>query len=201
VKVKIYIEGGGDDRSLHIKCREGFRKLFEKLKLERMPSTKACGGREAAFDDFKTALKKAPTDTYPILLVDSEAEVSGEVWEHLQNRDSWKKPQRAKDDQAQLMVQCMETWCVADRKALSQFFGQDLQVSVLPDLHDLESKDKSDVQDALSHATRNCGKDRAYKKGKKSFELLGQLNPTELEKLPHFKRLCDTLKSILGEQP
>lgn len=197
MKVKLYIEGGGNDRSLHIKCREGFSKLFAKVGLRRMPATKACGSRRDAYDDFKTAIKNADEKTYPILLVDSEDEVLTEPWTHLKNRDNWDKPRGAMDDQAQLMVQCMETWCVADRTTLSEFFGQHLQINALPNLNDLEKRGKSDVQDSLFHATRACGKDRAYAKGEKSFELLGRLNPTELEKLPHFRRLCETLRKLL----
>lgn len=75
MKVKVYVEGGGDGKSLHIKCREGFRKLFEKAGFKgRMPATRACGGREAAYDDFKTAVEHAGDDEYPMLLVDSEGQ-------------------------------------------------------------------------------------------------------------------------------
>lgn len=199
MKVKIYIEGGGNDRSLHIKCREGFRKLFEKAGfLSRMPSTKACGSRNDAYDDFVTALTVAPADVYPILLVDSEEAVSQDVWSHLKNRDGWEKPATADDEQAQMMVQCMETWCIADRATLQRFFGHKLQENALCKLDDLENRDKTIVQDALVRATRDCGKDREYKKGKRSFELLGELNPTVLKQnLPHFKKLCDVLSSKL----
>ena len=67
VKVKLYVEGGGDSRSsLHINCREGFRKLLEAGGiLGRMPSTKACGRRNAAYGDFRTALRTAAPDEYP----------------------------------------------------------------------------------------------------------------------------------------
>ena len=29
VSASIYLEGGGDSKELHIRCREGFRKLLE----------------------------------------------------------------------------------------------------------------------------------------------------------------------------
>ena len=41
-----------------------------------MPAIKACGSRHAAYGDFKTALRTAAADEYPVLLVDSEAPVS-----------------------------------------------------------------------------------------------------------------------------
>lgn len=200
MKVRLYVEGGGESRSLHINCREGLRKLLERAGFaDRMPSTRACGSRNDAYDDFKTALDSVAPDMYPVLLVDSEAPVEQPTsWQHLQSRDGWAQPEGAEDDQAQLMVQCMETWCVADRRALHAFFGQHLRESALPPLNDLESRPKDDVHDALVDATRDCGRRKSYQKGKRSFELLGQLDPAELrERVPHFVRLCDMLDAKL----
>ena len=200
MKVTLYVEGGGESRSLLIKCREGFRKLLEKAGFaDKLPAIRACGGRQNAYDDFQTALQNSAAHEYPMLLVDSEAPVSQEGWAHLANRDGWARPDGAQDDQAQLMVQCMETWCAADRNALRDFFGQDLHENALPSLHDLEKKAKDDVQAAMAKATRDCGRDRTYAKGKRSFELLGRLDPQELSKhLPHFVRLCEALRTRLA---
>jgi hypothetical protein len=164
-----------------------------------MPSTKACGSRNAAYDDFQTALSGTPrTGEYPVLLVDSEAPVNQPAWEHLQSQDGWQRPPGADDDQAQLMVQCMETWCVADRQTLREFFGHRLREGVLPALDSLESRAKDSVQDSLVNATHDCGFQRGYMKGKRSFELLGQLEAAELKKhLPHFVRLCEMLDAKL----
>lgn len=199
MKVKLYIEGGGSDRSLKIKCREGFQKLIKKAGFSgRMPSITACGSRNDAYDDFVTAVKNASSGIYPILLVDSEKTVVQDAWGHLTSHDGWQRPEKIEDEQAQLMVQCMESWCIVDRKALHKFFGHKLQENALLNARDLEEKNKQEVQDALFKATRNCGKDRCYKKGKRSFELLGQLDPAVLKQsLPHFKRLCDTLQDKL----
>ena len=199
MKVKLYIEGGGESRSLHSKCREGFRKLLDRAGFRnRMPSTKACGSRHAAYGDFRTALRTAREDDYPVLLVDSEAPVNQSAWQHLQSRDGWERPVGVDDDQAQLMVQCMETWCVADREALRAFFGAYLRDGILPALNNLEAQVKDSVQEALVNATRDCGRHRGYEKGKRSFELLGHLDPAELERhLPHFDRLCKMLNARL----
>lgn len=199
MKVRLYIEGDGESRSLHIKCREGFRKLLEQAGFQnRMPSTKACGCRNDAYDDFKTALRTAADGEYPVLLVDSEAPVNQLPWQHLQSRDGWERPTGTDDDQAQLMVQCMETWCVADRGTLRRFFGDRLRENVLPPPNGLEVRDKEAVQEALVLATHDCGRQKSYQKGKRSFELLGQLDPAELKKhLPHFVRLCQMLGARL----
>jgi len=110
VKLKLYVEGGGDHKSLKINCRKGFRELFEKAGFKGgMPEIVACGPRNEAFDDFKTAMATTKQDNYPVLLVDSEGPVTKDPWSHLQERDKWPKPEGAQDDQAQLMVQCMET--------------------------------------------------------------------------------------------
>ncbi len=199
MRVRLYIEGGGDRNSLHIKCREGFRKLLEKAGFkDRMPSTRACGSRNDAYDDFKTALAIENGGHYPILLVDSEGPVSQDAWQHLQSRDHWAKPQGAEDEQAQLMVQCMETWCAADRQALQAFFGQNLSLNALPDPNDIETRAKDDVQNALARATRACGRGRTYEKGRRSFELVGELDPATLKRhLPSFVRLCEALDAKL----
>jgi hypothetical protein len=200
VNVKIYIEGGGDRNSMHIRCREGFRKLIENAGFSgRMPRTKACGGRIAAFDDFITALNSAEPNDYPMLLVDSEAPVEKVgPWEHLRNQDKWLRPESVEDEQAQLMVQSMETWCIADRSALRSFFGQMLHENRLPALDNLEAVSKDEIQDALFNATRDCGRNKAYAKGKRSFELLGTLDASELKRhLPYFFRFCETLDSKL----
>ena len=200
MKIILYFEGGGDARSLKNKAREGFSKLLKRAGFESpSASTRACGSRDAAFRDFKTALETAAEDEYPVLLVDSEGPVTQDAWRHLQDRNKWKKPRDAENDQAQLMVQCMETWCVADQPTLKNFFGKDFRASSLPDLHDLEAVEKDIVQTALKDAASQCGKDKAYAKGKRSFELVGRLNPDELKKhLPHFVLLCDMLNVKLG---
>lgn len=78
MKVKIYVEGGGDhNKDLQTRCRRGFRRFFEKAGLDnRMPSVVACGGRSHAYDRFRTSHEAAGPDDFPILLVDSEAPVT-----------------------------------------------------------------------------------------------------------------------------
>lgn len=56
MKAIIYLEGGGNSRELHVRCREGFRKLLESSGFTGiMPRLVACGGRNSVFDDFKRA--------------------------------------------------------------------------------------------------------------------------------------------------
>jgi hypothetical protein len=202
VKARIYVEGGGDSKEQRARCREGFRKLIENASfIKRSPAIVACGGRDKTYHRFKTATTVAGND-YPILLVDSEDPVkttdedpdSAAAWDHLKARDNWRQPASAANDQAQLMATCMETWIMADRDALSFIFKKCLQTSALLPLYNLEARTRDEVQDALHQATRTCGRDKTYEKGKRSFKILENLDPETLKKhLPHFRRFIATL--------
>lgn len=195
----IYLEGGGDSKELHVRCREGFRRLLEKIApAGRMPRLVACGGRNDAFDRFQTALRHANPGDFVALLVDSEeppADIEA-TWAHLRARDGWTTPPGARDTQVLFMTTCMETWIVADVAALRTHYGSQLQISPLPPLVDLEKRSRADIQDRLTRATRDCP--NAYVKGKRSFVILAQLNPTVLERaLPSFARAKEILNAAL----
>ena len=194
--LKLYVEGGGESKEQKIRCREGFRKLLENAGfLRRMPGIVAGGGREATFDKFSIAIA---TGIEAVLLVDSEDPVTTSAWEHLRRRDGWTRPDGCKEDQAQLMATSMETWIVADHAALRRFFTGCLQENTLPALHDLESRRRQDVQNALVAATTNCGRDRQYGKGNRSFQILTELDPeTLITHLPHFQRFITMLRARL----
>jgi hypothetical protein len=91
----------------------------------------------------------------------------------------------------------METLIVADRNTLAEHYGVELQDSALPSLHNLEGRARDAIQSSLTHATRNCR--NAYTKGKRSFEVLAQLDPAVLsEHLPSFVRMRRILDASLG---
>jgi hypothetical protein len=162
-----------------------------------MPRLVACGGRNDAYDDFATEHNHAPAGVYVAMLVDSEDPVADldRTWDHLRLRDHWARPDGADDEQVLLMTTCMETWILADRKAIRTFFGANLQVNALPPLQEIEERTRHAVQEALVHATRTCK--NSYKKGKRSFEILGRVSPEALEeRLSHFQRF----KTILAQK-
>lgn len=197
----LYIEGsrtGANSKSDQIRCREGFRKLIEKSGFSgKMPRLSACGGRGSAFDDFKTAHTASKKGDFVAMLIDSEDPVLDveKPWEHLKLRDQWDKPDHSVDEQVLLMTTCMETWIAADREALKNHYGHQLQEVALPSLHNLETQARHDVLKKLEHATRNCS--NGYKKGRGSFEILGTLNPENLKELPSFNRMIRILKERL----
>jgi len=155
VKVTIYLEGGGDSKELHTRCRESFRKLLERCAFgETMPRVLMLIDSEDPLPDIETP------------------------WAHLKVRDGWEKPEDASSEQVLMMTTCMETWIVADRAALRTDFGQNLQESGLPALVNLESRLRDAVQGTLVYATRNCA--NQCRKGKRSFQILAELTPDTL---------------------
>ena len=199
---KLYIEGGGDNRSnrskyLIINFRKGWKSFFNRSGVGNRIQIVRGGGRQHTFKLFTNALKDQDTNFVPILLVDSEGAVNpgSSVWQHLKARDNWNQPVLANDDQSFLMVQVMETWFLADRDALQTYFGQLFSMKPLKQWPSLEKVSKSTVINAIKSATANCSK--PYAKGKVSFELLEQINPACVASAcPHAKVLLDRLKTL-----
>lgn len=183
VSLKLYVEGGGDQEQLLRRCREGFHKFLEKAGFKgRMPRIVACGGRQAAYDRFKTACE---TGQASFLLVDSEEPVSGDSpWEHLENRtgDGFVRPKNASDNHCHLMVVCMEAWFLADKAALADFFGQGFNVNALPQNPNVEAVPKEDVYKSMERATFKCKTKAPYGKGEHSFKLLCLISPDKVRK-------------------
>ena len=200
----LYIEGGGNSKQEKIRCREAFASLLKSQGFSgRMPRLTACGGRGAAFDDFKTAHAAAKPGHFIGLLIDSEDPLAmpkdpleQRTWEHLRQRDGWATPKRATDQQVLFMTTCMETWIAADRPTLRTHYGQGLNEKQLPPTDQLESRHRHAVQDAIQNATSNCS--NAYRKGKRSYEVLAKLNPAVLDGLlPSFARAMAILDKKL----
>ena len=196
VSVKLYVEGGAPG-GLDRECRRGFSEFLKSAGLiDKMPRIIACGSRDMAYDRFCTAQRNAQSNEFIVLLVDSEEGVGGNIgpWAFLKRRDdNWNKPDGTSDDNAHLMVQCMEAWFLADRDTLAQFFGNGFNTNPLPNRSDVENIPKLDLYDTLKRATRTSRKGE-YGKGRHSFDLLAQLDPQKVVNAsPHAKRLVDTL--------
>jgi hypothetical protein len=196
VSVRIYVEGGGNLGALRSECRRGFAEFFAKfIPRGKQPRIIACGSRNEALDDFRTALRKY-RDERVVLLVDAEAPVAtGQtVWTHLNQRDGWVPPEGATEENTHLMVQCMESWFLADPEALTDYFGQGFQVSALPRNPNIEAVAKQEVFRALEAATRQTRTKGTYSKGGHSFALLALIDPTKVRGAsPHAERLAVAL--------
>ena len=197
MKSILYVEGGGETKALRTECRKGFRKFFEKIGLKgRMPRVSACGGRQQAYDDFCHAFKAGGADGFVALLVDSEGPATKGLgpWAYLKKRDNWEKPKNATDENAHLMVQCMEAWFLADKDTLVDYFGDGFNRKALPAQANVEDIPKTDIERGLKSATRQCTTKGRYDKGRHSFALLAQISPEKVTTAsPHAKRLIDTL--------
>ena len=198
VRVTVYVEGGGRGR-MATDCRRGFSEFFRKAGLEgHMPSIVSCGSRGNAFARFCIVMSDAEPDEIPLLLVDSEGPVRPRrsVWQHLgSSPDRWERPQRCEDEQAHLMVQCMESWFLADASTLESYFGAGSRLS--PVRNDIEGIFKEDVLSRLGSVSRGSRK-CVYHKSRHSFDILARIDPENVIRRSHFaKRLIDTLKSYL----
>ncbi len=198
VTAKLYIEGGGDSKDLVPRFREAWSEFFKSAGLGgHMPKIVRGGGRDRTFGRFTIAIANPRPKTVPLLLVDSEDPIKTgpSVWQHLKARDGWNKPSGASENDAFLMVQAMETWFLADRDTLRNYFGAQFAENALRQWPELEAVPKQTVFDALDRATARCQK--GYAKGKVSFELLARVDPARVEAAcPHAKALLDRLKSL-----
>lgn len=195
VKVRIFIEGGGDGKVLDGAFKYAWWKFFTAAGLDgKMPAIVRGEGRSETFRKFQNTPWK-PRELR-LLLVDSEGPVDANhtAWQHLKARpaDNWDRPEWAADDSAYLMVQFMETWFLADREALRRFFGQSFNANPFREWPSLEAVPKATVLSALERATGG-----RYRKGMISFQLLGMISPDKVAAAcPHAKQLLDYLRNL-----
>ena len=198
VRVSIYIEGGGDGAKLNQIFRTGWRDFFTSAGLTgRLPAVVRCGDRANAFRRFLVAVREAGDNELPVLLVDSEGPVKEgqSTWEYLRDNDGWRPPAGADDNQAYLMVQAMETWLMADREALREYFGRGFNENRLPGQGDPELILQNTLEPSLKDASSGCG--RQYAKGTVSFEILGRVDAGKVEeRCRHAKALLNYLRSL-----
>ncbi len=201
-EIRIYAEGGGDQRSGKAAVQEGFSKFLSPLKeMARERHIRwyvvACGSRQSAFDAFEIALKQH-RDAFNVLLVDGEGPVTRSPWEHLQNRDHW-PIQGIPDDHCHLMVQVMEAWIVADLETLERFYGQGFNANPIPAQGDVELIVKADLEHALIQATRNTQKGE-YHKIRHGPKILALVDVSKIRnRARHCDRMFTTLSNKIGE--
>ena len=193
----LYIEGGGDRKDLRMRFLKGWRMFFDAAGVGGRAKVVRGGSRNETFKRFTSAVRGRRADTLPLLLVDSEGPVQARhtPWQHLQARDGWQKPNGAGEDQAFLMVQFMETWFLADTDGLRRYFGSGFSEQAIKQWPELEAVSKDTVLKALAQATAAC--DKAYEKGKISFELLAHIDPARVKAAcPHANALLERLTAL-----
>jgi hypothetical protein len=198
--IAIYLEGGGDSAEQKARLRQGmgdFLSTLRDLARARRLGWKvvACGGRNAAHDAFAHAVTTEP-DTFCVLLVDSEDQVTLTPIAHLRARDDWALS-GVHEDQVHLMVRTVESWLVADPDTLARYYGQGFRRHALPAAVDLETVRKVDVAQALEHATRDTQKGR-YHKIRHGSDLLSKVSSDlSQRRCLHCRRLFERLGAVL----
>lgn len=194
----MFVEGGGDQPRTLTACRKGFRILFEKALGDRSrPGISACGSRQEAYKDFCLSLEQNP-GTFAILLVDAEDPVADgdTVWTHLGKRDAWRRPASAHNDQAHLMVQCMEAWFLTDPQKLVNYYGQEFKSNALRRNPQVEAIAKRDIMECLERATSETD---TYHKTRHAFAILATLDPATIrQRSPHAEELFRVLLEKLA---
>jgi len=201
-EIRIYVEGGGDQRSGKAAVREGFSKFLLPLREAARErhihwNIIACGSRNAAFDAFGIALGQHVA-AFNVLLVDSESHVSQAPWRHLEDRDHW-PIQGIPDDHCHLMVQVMEAWIISDLETLRSFYGQGFNPNPIPSGEDVELIDKADLEHALRQATQNTQKGE-YHKIRHGPKILASVDVAKVRsRARHCERMFTILESKLDE--
>ena len=123
-------------------------------------------------------------------MIDSEGEDLNALASRLSAQTSLPNPDR----HFFFMVELMEAWFLADRAALSRYYGRGFRLNRLPGNPNVERIPKQDVLSGLNNATRNSRKG-PYKKGTHDGNLLSMLNPSAVYRAcPNFHRLIDHLR-------
>ncbi len=198
MSVRVYVEGGGNNKDTLKRCNEGFASYCQKLApASRHPGIVACGGRQRAFDRFKTAVESSQGSDVCVLLVDAEANVtSANPVRHLHDRDGWDFPALGRH-RVFLMVQAMEAWFLADRESLAAFYDGGFLVNSLPANQNIEAICKEDLEPSLKHASAPTRTKGEYHKVKHGFALLAVIDPAKVEQAsPHAKLLNDFLRGL-----
>ena len=212
--IKVFVEGGGDSVHQRRELRVGFDELLAAQKMaaqgkKRSWDTTFRGGRDQTFDAFHRALEHADDETLLILLVDSEDGIDAETKnaadanaqtrvQHLTQRDQWDLT-GTDPKQVHLMVQCMETWIVADAEALADYYGKGFHAKSLPKRQNLEEEPKPDVLDKLKKATNKTQKGE-YAKIKHASKLLACIDPAKVrQRCSRFATFTAWLTKEIGD--
>jgi hypothetical protein len=192
VSIHVFVEGGGSQNRTKTACRKAFHVFFERLLGDRpKPRIVASGSRDQAYGDFCRSLSDN-SDRFAVLLVDSEDPVPAgkTVISHLRDRDHWV---HLPDGQVHLMVQCMETWFLADKATLAHYYGNGFKQSALPPNPMIEAITKEDVFEGLDRATAATKKGQ-YHKTRHAFDILERLDPEAVrQQSPHAAAFFATL--------
>lgn len=201
----IYIEGGGDGKTADAAFRQGWRRFLSSLdelaRVKGFLSLQVVRGKDRSqtyrmFVGHNTIRPQEPS----VLLVDSEGAlaIDTDPWTFVATRsgDNWKRPDWATREHLYFMVHFVETWLVSDPDALEFFFKRGFNRKRLPTIN-LETKSKTDIEQALKKATKDTPKG-AYRHGQ-AHEIIGLVDPERVKTLNHGQRLFDGVTELINK--
>lgn len=193
-EVIIYIEGDTKQKGKNsaITLRQGFREFFKNLTEDiKVPiDLKLGGAREITIKIFLSEIGDYPT-SFQVLLVDAEKEIDEKETPKmfLQKISPKFDFKNVRDEQCHLMAQTMESWFLADKEKLAEFYGKGFNLNALPKNTNVEKIAKADVEAGLKNAVRATSK-KEYKKGEHAGEILRLIDSNKVqEAAPHCEKL------------
>ncbi len=92
----------------------------------------------------------------------------------------------------------MESWFLADRAALQEYYGHGFRPNTLPGNPAVEEVTKQDVMEGLARATQDTTKGE-YHKTRHGFDILGALDPVKVGNgSPHAQTFLEFLRKKLS---
>ncbi len=200
MKIVVFVEGtAGDPAAL----RKAFRQFFERLGIaDSRLQIVAAGDGPAAHKAFAKVVSRPADGQVAFLLIDSEQAKERDIpnWHFLARMRKLEKPKAASDDSLGLMVQCMETWFLADREKAIKYFQLASDGNPLPKHAEPELVPKLQVLESFDKAARQC-RGRRYQKGEDALALLGLVDPAIVAKrCPHADRFFTTLRHAASDE-
>lgn len=183
MKVRLYVEGG--PVGVHSDALRAFRAAFKKHLVRLDPRLKdmdvvARGSIHNTIKGYAEGFRQFSPECRVALLVDSDGPVAASSCaEHLKPKlDAAGVPAEARAALF-LMVQCMESWFIADVEALRKCFGSKFRGQSLPRHIEVEAVPVGNVLAALQEAIKLTPSAK-YHKVRHGTRVLESLNPDQV---------------------
>jgi hypothetical protein len=170
--------------------RVAFKRHLEKLDpLLKNLDVVAKGSTDYTIKSYVEGVRQFSHQCSVALLVDADGPVPADTpARHIEAKlNSAHVPPHARSN-VFLMVQCMESWLVADAALLESCFGNKLRPRALPQNPDLESVSKKDVATALNDAVKETPAGK-YHKVRDAARILELLSPAVVAKRSKHARM------------
>ena len=194
-QIRIYFEG---DVSLRPGLEAFLKPALDPARERNIRFTSiASGPIDETIKDFLNAVRDYP-DALIILLVDSDRADNGRLIASIKSRSTWNNRIGAavQDDQIHFMVQVMESWFLADKDALANFYGRGFRSNRLPQNPNVEQVPKDDVIRGIARAASDTSK-RRYHKTRHAPDILKAIDPAKVRSVaPNCDRLFNTLQRL-----